>query len=173
MHRLSFFVLLIAGCSQPHEQVQLPMDASAVNHRIQRVNMELINEDNHHIVSYFERRNWPYKATGSGLYYYIYHQGGGKMAVSGSDVAISYSISLLDGTSCYGGDKPVDKTIVAGMGKEVSGLEEGILLMREGDKAILIIPPHLAHGLLGDDERIPARSTIVYNISLVKVSQTK
>ena len=149
------------------------VDAPTLNQRIQGVNKELINEDNHHIISYFERRNWPYKATGSGLYYYIYHQGRGVMATNGSDVAIAYSISLLNGTSCYGGDKPVEKSIVPGMGKEVSGLEEGILKMREGDRAILVIPPHLAHGLLGDEDRIPARSTIVYNITLVKVSQTK
>ena len=172
-HSIIFLGLLLAGCHNAKEQPQLPIDASTLSNRIQSVNKELINEDKHHIVRYFERRNWPYKATGSGLYYYIYHQGNGKKAVSGCDVTISYSVSLLNGTFCYGGDKPVEKSIVPGMGKEVSGLEEGILQMKEGDKAILVIPPHLAHGLLGDEERIPARSIIVYNITLLKVSQTQ
>ena len=36
-----------------------------------------------------------------------------------------------------------------------SGLEEGLLLMKVGDKAKFIIPSHLAFGLLGDENRIP------------------
>jgi FKBP-type peptidyl-prolyl cis-trans isomerase len=50
-----------------------------------------------------------------------------------------------------------------------SGLEEGILLLREGDKAKFILPPHLAHGLLGDDNKIPARSIIVYDLELLSL----
>ncbi len=172
-HSAIFFVLLVAGCNQAKQPPQQPVDAATLSSRIQGVNLELANEDNHLIVRYFERRNWPYKATGSGLYYYIYKQGDGPQAVSGGGVTISYSISLLDGTSCYGGDKPVEKSIVPGMGKEVSGLEEGILHMKQGDQAILVIPPHLAHGLLGDEDKIPPRSIIVYNVTLLKVSQTQ
>jgi len=50
-----------------------------------------------------------------------------------------------------------------------SGLEEGILLLRVGDKATFIMPPHLAHGLQGDGDRIPARSIIMYDVLLLKV----
>ena len=41
--------------------------------------------------------------------------------------------------------------------------------MRAGDKARFIIPPHLAYGLLGDENRIPARSIIIYQVELVDV----
>jgi FKBP-type peptidyl-prolyl cis-trans isomerase len=42
--------------------------------------------------------------------------------------------------------------------------------MHVGDKARLILPPHLAHGLLGDENRIPARSIIVYEIELLDIT---
>jgi FKBP-type peptidyl-prolyl cis-trans isomerase len=51
-----------------------------------------------------------------------------------------------------------------------SGLEEGILLLQEGDKARFIMPPHLAHGLIGDRDKIPARATIIYDLELVSLS---
>jgi FKBP-type peptidyl-prolyl cis-trans isomerase FkpA len=50
-----------------------------------------------------------------------------------------------------------------------SGLHEGILYMNEGSKALLVIPSHLAHGLVGDMNKIPPKSTIVYDIELLEL----
>jgi FKBP-type peptidyl-prolyl cis-trans isomerase len=43
------------------------------------------------------------------------------------------------------------------------------MLMKEGEKAIFIIPSHLAFGLLGDENKIPKRATLVYDVELVQV----
>jgi FKBP-type peptidyl-prolyl cis-trans isomerase len=43
-------------------------------------------------------------------------------------------------------------------------------MLREGDKARFILPPHIAHGLLGDENRIPPRSVIVYEVELLNIS---
>jgi FKBP-type peptidyl-prolyl cis-trans isomerase len=48
-------------------------------------------------------------------------------------------------------------------------LEEGILLLKKGSKATFIMPPHLAHGLLGDDDRIPSRAILRYEIEVIDV----
>jgi FKBP-type peptidyl-prolyl cis-trans isomerase FkpA len=56
-----------------------------------------------------------------------------------------------------------------GRGGVESGLEEGILLLNEGGRAQFIMPPHLAHGLIGDDNQIPSRSIILYEIEVVEV----
>ena len=61
------------------------------------------------------------------------------------------------------------KTIKIAAGSVEGGLDEALLLMRIGDKARIILLPHLAHGLLGDFEKIPARSIIVYYIELVEL----
>jgi FKBP-type peptidyl-prolyl cis-trans isomerase len=58
---------------------------------------------------------------------------------------------------------------VVGKGGVESGLEEGILLLHEGDKARFVLAPHLAHGLIGDENRIPPRSIIIYYIELLAV----
>ncbi|PLX11282.1 MAG: hypothetical protein C0594_03890 [Marinilabiliales bacterium] len=51
----------------------------------------------------------------------------------------------------------------------ISGLEEGISMMREGEKARFIIPPYLAWGLLGDEDKVPMRSIVVYDVELISV----
>ncbi len=53
-----------------------------------------------------------------------------------------------------------------GHGGVESGIEEGILLLHKGDKARFILPPFRAHGLLGDRQKIPPRSIIVYELEL-------
>jgi FKBP-type peptidyl-prolyl cis-trans isomerase len=43
-------------------------------------------------------------------------------------------------------------------------------LLSPGDSALFIIPSYRAHGLVGDMEQIPMRSTVVYHIGLVRLS---
>ena len=78
---------------------------------------------------------------------------------------------MLDGTVCYESKPDSLGTFVVGHGGVESGLEQGILMMKQGQKAKFIMPPYLAHGLIGDAKRIPARSIIVYDIELLKVNK--
>jgi len=39
-----------------------------------------------------------------------------------------------------------------------------------GDEAIIIIPSHLGYGLLGDNKKIPQRSTIIYEIEITNIN---
>jgi FKBP-type peptidyl-prolyl cis-trans isomerase len=104
------------------------------------------------------------------LFYQIYEHGSGEAASTGKFVTINYLVSLLDGTICYNSDDSGSKKFIIGRSNEESGLEQGVLMMRVGDKARFIMPPHLAHGLLGDENKIPPRSIIVYEVELVEIS---
>jgi len=50
-------------------------------------------------------------------------------------------------------------------------LEEGLLLLHQGDKAKFIIPSHLAYGLLGDQKQIPPGATLVYDVELIQLNK--
>jgi len=108
--------------------------------------------------------------TKTGLWYMIYEKGEGKKSKEGLYATINYNIALLDGPQCYSSDSLGPKRFKIGRSLVESGLEEGILLLTEGDKARFILPPHLAHGLVGDDNRIPARSIIVYDVELLSLN---
>ena len=134
------------------------------------INKVLVKKDKEAIENYIERHKWEMEFIETGLWYMIYNQGTGERAEIGKMATINYEISLLDGYVCYTSDSLIPKTFKIGVGGVESGLEQGILLLREGDKAKFILPPHLAHGLLGDEDRIPPRSTIVYDVELLKIS---
>lgn len=135
------------------------------------VNRILIKKDTEKIKAYLKRRNLNMEQTASGLWYAIIEKGEGMLVKQGQKATILYKVELLDGTPCYHSDSLGLKQFRVGRGGVESGLEEGILLLHEGDKALFIMPPHLAHGLTGDGNCIPARAIIVYEVKLIKLEE--
>ncbi len=133
---------------------------------LENVNKMLIEKDHEVIQNYVERRDWEMKRTPTGLWYKIVKRGGSKKVETGNGVSMWYRVELLDGTVCYTADSTGNKQFIVGQGGVEAGLEQGLLMMSEGDSAVFIMPPHLAHGLIGDQNRIPARAVIVYYVKL-------
>jgi len=158
------------GCKKEEPRRLTRDDISRKKEVLVRVNKYLVKKDAELIESYTKRRGWEMELTESGLFYQIYERGNGLKAENGKLATIAYKLSLLDGTVCYSSDAQGPKKFQLGHSTEESGLEQGILMMHVGDKARLILPPHLAHGLLGDENRIPARSIIVYEIELLDIT---
>ena len=169
----TFCVMFFISCSNRKEN-HIPPSTDEKNDKketMMEVNKYLVKKDSEIIESYVERLGWDMNETASGLWYEIYHKGSGRKANSGMEATISYTIKLLDGTLCYEVTSENPKTFLIGQGGVESGLEEGILLLQEGDKARFIMPPHLAHGLIGDDDKIPSRATIIYDLTLISLSE--
>ncbi len=141
------------------------------NEKLVEVNKILVKKDAERIEAFVDRQNWNMLESQTGLWYMIYHKGEGAEAQPGMIATINYSISLLDGTKCYSSDETGTRRFKIGQGGVESGLEEGILLMHEGDKARFIMPPHLAHGLVGDNNKIPPRAIILYEVELIKLGE--
>ncbi len=135
-----------------------------------RANQFLAGKDMELIKVYVNRRNWEMEYTGTGLGYQIYEYGTGDKVERGRTVTIEYTVSLLDGRVCYSSEEDGPKTFRVGQGGVEAGLEEGIQMLREGDKARFILPPFLAHGLIGDQNRIPSRAVLIYEVEVVKTS---
>jgi FKBP-type peptidyl-prolyl cis-trans isomerase FkpA len=56
---------------------------------------------------------------------------------------------------------------VVGMEEIESGIHKAVQFMKKGDKALILIPSHLAHGLLGDMNKIPPQTPIIYDIYIL------
>jgi FKBP-type peptidyl-prolyl cis-trans isomerase len=121
------------------------------------------------IKNFIDTSRWPMQETRTGLHYWIYESGQGEKAKKDDHVLITYTISLLDGTTCYKTDTENAKDIHIGHGNIETGMHEALQLMRSGDKARFIFPSHLAFGLTGDSQKIPQRATLVYDIQLLKI----
>jgi FKBP-type peptidyl-prolyl cis-trans isomerase FkpA len=158
--------IFLFSCRQEHRNLT-EEDYRETKKSLIEINRLLVKKDSARIAEYIKSRNWDMTETKTGLWYMIYENGAGKKSEKGLYATINYNVALLDGIPCYSSDSLGPKRFKIGRGSVESGLEEGILLLREGDKARFILPPHLAHGLVGDDNRIPARSIIVYDVELL------
>ncbi|HEY4788054.1 MAG TPA: FKBP-type peptidyl-prolyl cis-trans isomerase [Bacteroidales bacterium] len=135
-----------------------------------RINKYLVGKDTDIIRGYLRRRNWQMETSPTGLWYAIYQKGTGPKAITGKMATLNYKVWLLDGTLCYSSDSLGQKKFRIGKGGVEKGLEEGVLMLHVGDKARFIMPPHLAEGLMGDGDKIPPRSIILYDVELVQIS---
>ncbi len=135
-----------------------------------RANQFLVGRDMDLVNAYAKRRGWNLEFSETGLGYEIYEKGNGPAIKKGSLITLEYTLSLLDGRVCYSSGEDGPKTFRAGQGGVEAGLEEGILLLREGDRARFILPPFLGHGLIGDQNRIPPRAVLIYEVNVVNVS---
>jgi FKBP-type peptidyl-prolyl cis-trans isomerase len=133
------------------------------------VNKKLIEKESRDIENWLKRHQITAENTGTGLRFAVIKKGNGNLAQLGQLATINYKLSLLDGTLCYDSKKTGPETFLIGQDHVESGLHEGIQKMHVGDKSIMIMPPHLAHGLLGDDKKIPPLSCIVYEVELLQI----
>jgi len=123
------------------------------------------------IDAFVSRHQWRVTETGTGLRYFIYKESENESenAKEGQVAVVDFVISLLDGTICYSSKDTGPQEFLIGQDNVESGLHEGITFMKTGDKAKLILPSHLAHGLIGDQDKIPPRATIIYDIELLEL----
>ena len=112
-----------------------------------------------------------YDETESGLRYKIIQNGTGKQATKGASVSVHYKGQLLDGTvfdSSYKRKQPIDFNV--GVGQVISGWDEGIQLLKVGDKARFVIPSNLAYGAQGAGGVIPPNANLIFDVELVNIN---
>ena len=112
-----------------------------------------------------------FQQTDSGLRYQIIQEGAGQQVANGQTVSVHYKGQLLDGTvfdSSYKRQQPID--FVLGQGQVIPGWDEGVSLLKVGDKARFVIPSDLAYGSRGAGGVVPPDAALIFDVELVAVS---
>lgn len=163
-------VLFLFCSCRPHQESSLSEKEYAETERaLVGANRLLLKKDKESIMTYIEQHKLDMKESETGLWFSIDRRGHGKTASPGQQITLKYKVSLLDGTICYSSDSLGPKKFTVGKGGVESGLEEGVSMLRAGDLAEFILPPHLAQGLPGDGDKIPARSILIYDVEVLKL----
>ena len=111
-----------------------------------------------------------FEKTESGLRYQILQNGTGTQATKGATVSVHYKGQLTDGTvfdSSYKRKEPIEFAL--GMGQVIAGWDEGVSLLKVGDKARFVIPSNLGYGSRGAGGAIPPNSNLIFDVELVSV----
>ncbi|MCW3102001.1 MAG: fkpA [Bacteroidetes bacterium] len=160
---------VVESCGNGNKQNSHPqtknLDSSLVE-----ANKMYVKRESDEIDQYVAHHGWKMNTTGTGLRYMITKKGTGTATAQPEQrVKVDYRISLLDGTLCYSSEKEGPKEFIVGKDNIESGLHEGIQYLHAGDEATFILPSHLAHGLLGDGNKIPAKASVIYEIKLISI----
>jgi FKBP-type peptidyl-prolyl cis-trans isomerase FkpA len=175
MKQLNFFPILIFSaflfaCGEKPKPQPVVIDSKKLKENIVNVNKPAVVMESDEINAWVKSHGYAMKTTGTGLRYLVFKEKKkGKEIKPQSEVTVKYKVSLLDGTECYSSDKKGPRTFLVGADHVESGLHEAVQLMRQGEKAIFVLPSHLAFGLVGDRDKIPPKTAVVYEIEVVEV----
>lgn len=165
---LALLFAILFSCSGEKEKKLPDLTQKEIEEKLIEANKNALSIEKQQIDDYIKEKQLNVMTSSTGLRYQVYHDIEGDSIKKGNKVYVSYKVTLLDGTECYNTESSTEEFTV---GKDYveSGLHEAITYLNKGDKAIIIIPSHLGHGLTGDFEKIPVRSTIVYDLEVVDV----
>jgi len=162
--------LLLVSCTEKPKHKNIVIDSKKLKENIVNVNKPAVVMEQDEINAYIKAHGYVMKSTGTGLRYMITKENKkGKAVKFKSEVKIKFVVSLLDGTQCYSSEDKGPRIFAVGADNVEAGIHEGVQLMKEGEKAIFILPAHLAFGLVGDRNKIPPKTAVVEQIEIVEV----
>ena len=116
----------------------------------------------------------PVVTTPSGLKYVDIVVGTGPAVKTGDHVSVNYVGKLLDGTKFdASADHGGTFDYVQGVTSLIAGWTEGTSTMKVGGKRKLIIPPQLGYGMQGAGDAVPPNATLIFEIELVSINNSK
>jgi len=118
--------------------------------------------------NYLKENHITTKPTASGLYYIPLEKGTGRKPEKGEMCRIYLEVKQLDGTLVFSnfGKDPID--VEYGKDFDTKGLQEGLGMMHEGEKAELIVPSPIGVGTKSRG-MVPPFTTIIYTVKLDKL----
>lgn len=145
----------------------------------------LLVEEAKTIDAYLAKNNLKGQKTASGLVYVIEREGTGEATTVGTTLSVNYAGYLLSGAlfdtsypeiakanNMFSEERPYEPLPVnVGVGQVIPGWDEGLMLLKKGSKAKLIIPSPLAYGENGAGAMIPANSILVFDVEVTDVQK--
>ncbi len=111
--------------------------------------------------------------TASGLKYIKLNTTEGEAPKAGDRVFVHYTGFFEDGKIF---DSSVERgqvfNFMLGQGQVIAGWDEGIALLKKGEKARLIVPYTLGYGENGYPPHIPAKATLIFDVELMDVTSS-
>ena len=169
-------IVVLGSCSEDKPEQKAgyhtpESDRSFQMRQTSDINRAFTEEDVKDIEQYLNHpdRNWDIQETGTGIYYYIFEKNDSTPVKSGDVAVLNYQVSLLNGEVCYSSEEDGEATFAVDKEDIESGLHEVVKMMGVGDKGVFIIHHSRAHGLLGDEAKIPPLENVVYRLEVLGV----
>lgn len=165
------FLFLFLSCNDVKDKKEIVhiIDNKEYELVLEEMNRKMLQYESDLINDYIVNNGLNVIKTGTGLRCQIYNDGVGDLVKQGDFIVLDYELRLLSGELLYSSENDGYKSFYVGRGGVEGGLEEAVLKLKRNSEALFILPPHLAHGLIGDGNRIPPKAILVYKIKVIDI----
>jgi gliding motility-associated peptidyl-prolyl isomerase len=169
-----FLLVLVAACKSP--EARRPVDVksgSSVKASVER-NKELYTAEEKVLKAMIQKDTLNnYLNSEYGFWYYYVNENPEETETPefGDLLEFEYDIKDIYGNTIYSKKELGKNTYRMDKEEIITGLREGLKLMREGETITFVFPSYKAYGYYGDMERIGANMPIVSTVTLHNIEE--
>ncbi len=160
-----FILVAVLSCNDQQHQSR-PISEAELKERLLDYNKAKVNEEDDLIDAFLQEHQLDFQKTDTGLRYRLDNDQSGTPLKPGDQVAVKYTIHLLDSTLCYDNFDRDPMWFTVNGSDVASGFHELALLTGRGAKARSIWPARLGYGLAGDLDRIPQDAILLVDLEV-------
>jgi FKBP-type peptidyl-prolyl cis-trans isomerase len=108
----------------------------------------------------------------SGLQYKVIKPGVGRKPKPTDTVSVHYRATLVNGAE-FSNSYLRGQPEILKVKEVIPGLAEALILMQEGAKWLLYIPPNLGYGDLGAGSQIGPNASLIFDVELLSIQENK
>lgn len=159
-----FFFVGFFSCHKPTPQ--LPSNKGKVENEnvasLLQVNVDLALREDSVLASLVKSHYDGFMKSELGYWYKVTQKTNGDLLKEKETCRIKYELLLIDAKLV----QQAEMKITLGKKQIVTGLEEGLKLLRKGETATFIIPWYLGYGRKGLDQIVPPYTSLIFNVEL-------
>jgi gliding motility-associated peptidyl-prolyl isomerase len=167
--------IILISCSKPEARKPIVRKTSSFieesvnrNKILNKVEEDLLRYkmQNDSLHEYINSKNgfWYYFQLRDSLKY--------KFPVKGDEIVLTYEIKNLQDSILYSKEEIGIRNYLVDKEELITGLQDGIKLMKEGEIATFLFPSYKAYGYTGYD-KIKPNEPLIYTVQIIKINNNK
>ncbi|MGI9533135.1 gliding motility-associated peptidyl-prolyl isomerase GldI [Lutimonas sp.] len=170
---ISIVILFAVSCSSPEARKPIVRKTSSfMNESIER-NKMLNKAENAVLLQRMKSDSLHTYLNSENGYWYYYEQTVSNDDYTpnrGDEVFYKHEIKALNGTVIYAAEDLGTKSYLIDKEELITGLQDGLKLMKEGEKVTFLFPSYKAYGYTGFD-KVKPNQPLLYSVELLKINK--
>lgn len=169
-----FLVLFASACKTPEARKPIKTSSGSYIDASVEKNKKMIADEEQEILAIIEKDSAnDYVSSEKGFWYYYNTRvtTDTERASFGDIIEYEYDVRDLNGAIIYTKQELGTQRYYMDKEELITGLREGLKLLKEGETATFLFPSHKAYGYYGDLRRIGTNMPIISTVTILNIEQ--
>lgn len=166
------FLLLLVSCVEPIPRRAVSHHSDSYMEKSVALNKKINATEEAAIKKYIALDSLNnYLVSPDGFWYKYEHQIDDEkpLPIRGNEVVFEYEILSLSEKIIYSKETLGKTKYIIDKEDITSGLQNGLKLMKEGEKVVFLLPSFKAFGFTGDQQKIGVNQPLIYKVKLIEI----